>query len=243
MRDDDPPAGDPRGEVRQTPGDVFVAQAMKTVAPHAFPVEGLRDGVAVGRFGMVPVKGRVEAGHLKHVGQEFPDRPDRRQIVRLVERGERNVGLQRPDHRIIHRHMAVVDRPAMDHPMPDRHRHGPAQPLPQPRAEKGQRAGNPVAGFGRQGNAAVLAAILAAILDDQPGRRADPLDPAAQAHRQRPVRRVEQLELDAGGTGVDDQDRLGHAHLGHGGFTPSPAARSAAGARTAPPRRRRPCAS
>ena len=62
---------------------------MKAVAAHALCIERLGDRVAVGDLGMAAVERGVEAGDLQQLRLARPDRPDRCEIVRLVQWSER----------------------------------------------------------------------------------------------------------------------------------------------------------
>ena len=124
MRDDHPAAGHVGRHVAQPLGDIFVGEAVEAVAAHALVVEVARQRVAVGVLGMPAVEGGVEAGHLRHGRVDLHCEPDRREIVRLVQRRQRcERGQPRQDGRIdAHRpvvvgtavHDAVADRPQFE---------------------------------------------------------------------------------------------------------------------------------
>ena len=85
---------DVRRNLRQARRDVFVREAVKAVAADALGVEMLGDRVVVGDGGVLAMEGRIEARDL---GQPRPvrhHRPDRRQIVRLVQRRERDIAFE-----------------------------------------------------------------------------------------------------------------------------------------------------
>ena len=83
---------------RKDRGDVFVGQAVKAVALHALP--GQRAGQREGRGNvrLAGMKRGIEADDLRDVGVEFPKRADRFQIVRLMQRCERNQKLEIAQH-------------------------------------------------------------------------------------------------------------------------------------------------
>ena len=65
------------------------------------------------------VEGRVEARHLRQLRLALEQRPDRGQIVRLVQRRERNVLFERRQDRRIHAHGLRVLEPAVHHAVAD----------------------------------------------------------------------------------------------------------------------------
>ena len=89
MGDDHPAAGDVGRDRAQPLGDVFVGEAVEAVAAHALVVERARQRVAVGVRRMAAVEGGVEAGDLRHVRVDLLREPDRREVVRLVQRRQR----------------------------------------------------------------------------------------------------------------------------------------------------------
>ena len=68
------------------------------------------------------MKGRVEARDLQDFGLHGSDRPDGQEVVRLVQRCERDQGFQIGDHVIVDGHVRVVSRAAMHDAMADRDR-------------------------------------------------------------------------------------------------------------------------
>jgi hypothetical protein len=60
--------GDFRRLLRQYRGDVFVGQAMKTVAPYAFLVKRVRQRKSLIDLWCGPVESGVEARHLRQTG-------------------------------------------------------------------------------------------------------------------------------------------------------------------------------
>jgi hypothetical protein len=84
--------------LRQHFGDVLVGQAVEAVAAHALGGDGARQGEQLRDFGLAAVEGGVEAGHLRHAGQRGAERVDAGQVVRLVQRRQRNEAAQFVDH-------------------------------------------------------------------------------------------------------------------------------------------------
>ena len=91
---------------------------MKPVAAHALRVEALRDRIMVRQRRMHAVEGGVETCDLKKPRRADADRPDRREIVGLMQRRQRRVAFEMREHRVVDHHRLVVLRPAADDPMP-----------------------------------------------------------------------------------------------------------------------------
>src|SRR5690606_34243098 len=91
MRDDHSSVRKHGCDLRQMIGDVFVGEAVKAVAAHAFGVKFLWDREVIGERAMAAVESGVETRHLRQLRPKFKDRADRREIVRLVKRRKRNV--------------------------------------------------------------------------------------------------------------------------------------------------------
>ena len=79
---------------RQHRSDVFVGQAVKAVAAHAFFDEATRQGEGFRNFWLRPVKRGVEARNLRHNRRHLSHRFDRGHIVRLVQRRQRDQRFQ-----------------------------------------------------------------------------------------------------------------------------------------------------
>ena len=90
MGDDHTAAGAGGIEVPQPGRDVFVGQAVEAVAAHPSVVETAGQAEHLGEFRLRPVERRIEAGHLRDLRRRLGDGADRREVVWLVERGERD---------------------------------------------------------------------------------------------------------------------------------------------------------
>ena len=90
MRDDDAPFGNFRRDLRQDRRDVLVRQAVKAVSLHARLADFARQRNELGDCRLPAMEARVEAGDLRHAGQALEHRFDRRQVVRLMERSQRD---------------------------------------------------------------------------------------------------------------------------------------------------------
>ena len=105
----------------QAVGDIFVRQAVEAVAAHALGVEPLRNGVMIRDRAVAAMKRGIEAGDLRQIGKALEQRADRREIVRLVQRRQRNVALEIVRaRRASIRTGSVVLRSAMHDAMADR---------------------------------------------------------------------------------------------------------------------------
>ncbi len=70
---------------------------MEAIAAHALAMQRIRNGEAVGHFGMAAVEGGIEAGDLRQIGARGGDGRDGRQIVRLMQRCQRHQPAQPVD--------------------------------------------------------------------------------------------------------------------------------------------------
>ena len=102
--------------------DVFVRETVKSVTPHAFGVKLMRDRIVVSDRVMGAVKRGVEAGHLWKVRKIGQKRADRRQVMRLMKRSQRNEPLQSGHDAMVDQHRPVIVRTAMNDAMTDSHR-------------------------------------------------------------------------------------------------------------------------
>ena len=92
---------------------------MKAVPPHAQIGDCLGQRERLRDRRRAAVEGRVEARHLRHLRQACEQRPDRGKVVRLVERGQRNVFFQRRHDRRIETHRLRVLEAAVHHAVTD----------------------------------------------------------------------------------------------------------------------------
>src|SRR3546814_3714541 len=89
MRGDHPSAGKLPIDGSQLPGDIFVGQAMKSIAADSLFMQRAGERDPRGDLGLVMVKGGIEAGDLGKVRRQGCNGADRGPIVRLVERRKR----------------------------------------------------------------------------------------------------------------------------------------------------------
>ena len=99
--------------------DIFIGKTVKSVTPDSLVVQLAGYGVVVRDLVVVAVKRRVEAGDLRQSRKIGKQRPDRRQIVGLMQRRKRREPLQTRDHAMVDQHGAIIVGTAMDDPMAD----------------------------------------------------------------------------------------------------------------------------
>ncbi len=211
MGDDHSSAGNFGRDLRQALGNILVGQAVEAVAPDAFGMELVRDRVVIGERIVIAMKRGIEAGDLRQRREILRQGFDRREIMRLMQRRQRYVALQPRHDGMIDQHRPGMIRPAMHDAMADGHRVDlqlVAQPgagdrhrgrnIRQPlRSDRSRSAsGSPVGAARAQSRAAADSVHLSLDLPPQP---------ALAFHR-------EDLKLHAGGTGIDDEDRIHGAH-------------------------------
>jgi hypothetical protein len=156
------------------------------------------------------MKSGVEAGDLRQLRGDLGQCADRGQVVRLVQRGQRNQLLQIGDDVLVEPDCPVVVQTAMHHPMTGGHDFDVAGTFFQPAQDVAQGAGM----IQRR-----TARPFVALVDFPPGRVLDLKARIAaqtlhlaleQQGRFWPVAIRENSEFDAGRTGVDDQNALFH---------------------------------
>ena len=90
VTDDDAGAGDIGCEVGQAGGDELVGQAVEAVAAHTGIIVAAGQAEGLDNAGLTAVEGGVEAGDLRQMRGVGGDGADRCEVVRLVQRGERD---------------------------------------------------------------------------------------------------------------------------------------------------------
>ena len=122
MRDDHPLASDFGSHLRKSAGNIFVRQPVKSIASHTLGIQRQWNREMIGQCAVAAMKRRIETGDLRKVREAGQDRSDRRQIVGLVKRRQRNVAFQSRQHVLIDPNRPVVVRAAVYDAMPDRNR-------------------------------------------------------------------------------------------------------------------------
>ena len=214
MGDDHTPVGDLGRHLRQTAGDVLVGHAVEAVAAHAFCIEALRHRIMVRQRGVTAMKGGVEASDLRQLGRPRQQRADRRQIVRLMERRQRDQALKLVQHIDVDQDRPVIPRTAVHDPMPDRGRLVPVG-FAQPFACYGEGGRDVGDAFGRVGFIDEQSAV--GVHGAQPRLGTDAVHlPLDQAREAVVLLRSEQLEFDARRTRVEDEDSVHNGQAGGG---------------------------
>ena len=189
-------------------GDVLVGQAVEAVAAHAAVGDRARQGEGLRHLRLGAMERGVEAGHLGQLGCALHQRPDRGEVVRLVQGRERNVLFQRREHGCIDANGSGVGKPAVDDAVADADEALFAQLVAEEREQMVERA---VVTQGR----AVAPAFFAerasvAILGNEVRRRIQPLGLAAGDQLQRRAGGREERELETRRARIENGDRLAH---------------------------------
>ena len=119
VQDDAAAARRLRVELRQDRCDVLVRQAVEAVALHAGVVQLAGQGEHLRELRLGAMERRVEASHLRQLGPALEQEPDRRQVVGLVQRRERNELRQVFQHRAVDAHRLGVLEPAVNDAVAD----------------------------------------------------------------------------------------------------------------------------
>ena len=88
---------------------------------------------------MAAMKGGVETGHLRNLRPQRLDRTNRRQVVRLMQRRQRNQPLQCREQRRVNPHRCGMVDAAMHHPVAHGQQRCIGQPPAQPAAQQPDR--------------------------------------------------------------------------------------------------------
>jgi len=92
---------------------------MEAISPHAFRIEVLRNGEAVGYLRMASMKSRVETGHLRQPGVTSHDGLDGGEVVELMQRSQGSQPLEAPQHAFRHQGRMAEFRPTVDDTVSD----------------------------------------------------------------------------------------------------------------------------
>ena len=180
---------------------------METVSPDTLGVEALRNGKMVRNGTVAVMKGGIEAGNLKQFRSTHQQRPDRCEVVRLMQRCEGNVLLETRDHALVDDDWPVIFRPAMDDPVANRDEVE-ALGLPKPSRHHGNRRGN-VGDLVRRIDSDRSAMTRRAPWQANRGRVPIPsIWPLIRRLQRAGSLDAEYLELDARRACIDDEDRI-----------------------------------
>ena len=189
MGDHHSAGSDLRRHLGQHARDVLIGQAVEAVAANALVIEPARQGEPVGELGMAAVERGIEAGDLRQVGLDCGDGADAGEIVRLMQRRQRDRALPawRAHAGSTRTGAAIVDA-AMHYPMTDAEQVGVAEVLAQPVADHAEELGMARAAI--VGPAPVDQEPTFGVLGNQARRCADALD-LALGGQARPVVRAD----------------------------------------------------
>ena len=98
MRDHHSAVGNFRRDFTEPPSNVFVRQAVKSVAANALCIERFGNGEAVGHVRMAAMEGGVETRDLQHLRLPLQDRFYGSQVVWLMQWSERYETREPVDH-------------------------------------------------------------------------------------------------------------------------------------------------
>ena len=128
MRDDDAPLGHFRRNFSQPARDIFIGDAVKAVTPDSLLGIFSRDGESLRDRRLAAMEGRVETGDLRQLRMGGPYRPNDREIMRLMQRRERNEGGEPLDDVVRKQQRRGIFAPAMHDAMADGGDVAPLQP-------------------------------------------------------------------------------------------------------------------
>ena len=178
MGNDDPAMGF-LAVFRQDAGNEFVRQAVKAVALDALGAERARNGEGLGDSRVGAVKGGVETGYLTDFRQQLGDGLDAVEVVRLVQRGERDELFKLADRVRADRHRGREQLAAMDDAVADSDQFGAGLVFLNPGQQEVERG--LVLGFLFAAQLQFDFVLAVRILGDQFGAGADAVDLAGQA--------------------------------------------------------------
>ena len=181
---------------------------MESIASYAAVGDRPRECKCLCHLGLGTVECGVEASDLRQLRRASQQGADRRQVVRLMQRCERNVLVQRRQHRRVDANRSAVLEPAVN----DAVSNSCQALLAELRAQEGdqmiERAIVPKLD-------AVAPGLLAQglpvpILGDETRRGMEAFDLSAHGQLERVATLGEERELQAGGACIENGDRIGH---------------------------------
>ena len=178
---------------------------MEAVAANAGVVKLRREREPLRELGRRPVERGVEARNLREIRRTLGEQSDGREVVRLVEWGERHERLELPEEVSVDARGRGVREPAVHHAVADAEQFVPGEPAPQERQQMIERG-------------SVTEFLPGVFRFDAPGRatgyeswsRVELLDLSATVElKEAPALDVQRV-LDAGRAGVENGDRIRH---------------------------------
>ena len=88
---------------------------MEPVAADTLFAEAPREGECLGKIRLAAVEGRVEAGDLRNLRRSLHNRPDRREVMRLMQGRQRLELREVAKHRLGHPDRRAVVEAAVNH--------------------------------------------------------------------------------------------------------------------------------
>ncbi len=208
VSDDDPPGGNLGRDRWQHRRDVLVRKPVESVALDARIPDLTWQRNELGYLGLATMKAGIEAHDLRHSGQTLPDRFDRREVVRLMKRRERDQRAKLLERLLRHDRRPGVLRAAMHDAMTNADDVCTRKALAEPVGDEAERGlGVTESGIQRRVGDALTGAVLCRELR----LRAETLDLTARVCFPRVcVGLVEDRELQARRPGVDDDGVVVH---------------------------------
>ena len=196
-------------ELRQHRGDVLIRQAVKSISSHAGVVQLLGKCESLRNLGIRAVERRIEAGDLRQLRRALEQPTDWREVVRLMQRRERNQLFKRRHRASINDHGLRVVQPAMHDPMADADEWHSCELGAQKRDQVVERA--VMAELRALGPRLLRRDRSVAPLGDKVGCSVNPFDLAANGELQLAAAREKERELDARRAGVQNADCVSHS--------------------------------
>src|SRR6516225_2240890 len=181
---------------------------MKAVTAYPFCIEATGERIMIRHGTMSAMKCGIEAGNLRQLRATRKQRADRREIVGLVQRRQRNVTFESCQHLLIDEHRPVIVGAAMNDAMADSDQVeilGLAQPSTR-RAYSAWQIRNRLLRV-----CLVDQRYLVGALGAQARADADAVHLAFDEARE--TADTEELEFEARGTGIDNKDRIHGTHV------------------------------
>ena len=122
VRDYHPALCNLRRDLAQTLRNILVGKAVKTITAYAFLIKTLRKRVVIRQGAMAAMKRRVEACNLRQLRTAGEKCADRGEIVRLVQRRQRNVTFELRDDGRGDPYRKAIFGASVNHAVPDGHK-------------------------------------------------------------------------------------------------------------------------
>src|SRR5215467_11786667 len=102
-----------RRDLSKPIGHIFIGEAVEAVATHSFEIELLRNRKMVRNRAVATVERCVKAGNLRQLRRIHEQRANWCEVVRLMQRRQRDILFETPEHALIEEDGPIVFRSAM----------------------------------------------------------------------------------------------------------------------------------